>query len=305
MAGELKSFQCPNCGAGVSIRAQGRSLSVVCGSCHSVIDSSNENYQIISKSQNEAVRIPDIPLGRRGELRGVKYEVVGYMVRCDGTGGYEWREYLLYNPYKGFFWLVENQGHWSFVTVVKGPSGADIYSENVKYNNLSFRRFLRDSAKVVFVSGEFYWQVRVGEKANTCDYIEPPFMLSTEYNESESVWSLGEYLLPEEVSYAFRPMTKLDKALRLPFPIGVAPNQPTPYRNSEMTNVWLSSLVFICFLFVITKGGMEGSMNNFFTGLLAVLGWPIWDLMRSQSFEKQRWSNSDCSPYESYGDFEE
>ena len=28
---------------------------------------------------------------------------------------YDWYEYLLYNPYNGFRYLTEYQGHWSFI----------------------------------------------------------------------------------------------------------------------------------------------------------------------------------------------
>ena len=32
---------------------------------------------------------------------------------------YSWREYLLFNPYKGFRYLTEYNGHWNYVTPLK------------------------------------------------------------------------------------------------------------------------------------------------------------------------------------------
>ena len=40
--------------------------------------------------------------------RSVEFEGVRYF----------WQEYLLYNPMTGFRWLVESDGHWSYVTNV-------------------------------------------------------------------------------------------------------------------------------------------------------------------------------------------
>src|SRR4051812_28505798 len=112
MAGEqAKVFNCPNCGASVTLRALGRSLSVTCGSCGSIIDAANENYRILSKYQLNAKIQPHIPLGTRGQVKGDLWEVIGFVSRTTG-GIYAWREYLLYNPYKGYRWLTEYEGHW-------------------------------------------------------------------------------------------------------------------------------------------------------------------------------------------------
>jgi hypothetical protein len=47
----------------------------------------------------------------------------------------------------------------------------------------------------------------------------------------------------------------------------------------------------------VQRGGLFWS--NFWMGLIAICLWPLWVLMRSSSFEKQRWMESDFSPYAS------
>ena len=90
MAGSLvKTFNCPNCGGTVELRAAGRSLSVVCPSCLSVLDPNSKQYEILSHFSAKANRIqPLIPLGSRGTLRGNLLECIGFMVRSDKTGMY-------------------------------------------------------------------------------------------------------------------------------------------------------------------------------------------------------------------------
>src|SRR4051794_27029979 len=98
---KVKVFECPNCGAGVTLRAQGKSLSVACASCGSIIDTANENHRILSQYQINAKHQPLLPLGKRAKLKGDLWEVIGFVIRSTG-GIYTWREYLLYNPFKGY-----------------------------------------------------------------------------------------------------------------------------------------------------------------------------------------------------------
>jgi hypothetical protein len=93
-----KVFSCPSCGASIALRALGQTISVACSACGSIIDATNSDYQILSKAA-KALRIqPVIPLGTRGRLKGVLWEVIGFMERCDQSGLYKWGEYLLFNP---------------------------------------------------------------------------------------------------------------------------------------------------------------------------------------------------------------
>jgi hypothetical protein len=55
------------------------------------------------------------------------------------------------------------------------------------------------------------------------------------------------------------------------------------------------TLIFIGLL--LLAGGLFWS--NFWMGLIAICLWPFWVLMRSSNFEKQRWMESDFSPYAS------
>ena len=94
-----------------------RTESVVCDACGSVIDLTDENLRIISTFQSKIKYKPLIPLGSRGKVRGDLFEVIGFMRRAMTVEGvnYEWSEYLLFNPYKGFRWLSEYNGHWNFL----------------------------------------------------------------------------------------------------------------------------------------------------------------------------------------------
>lgn len=47
-------------------------------------------------------------------------------------------------------------------------------------------------AEVIYVVGEFYWRVAVGESFLVEDYICPPLMLLREVTDKEASWSESE-----------------------------------------------------------------------------------------------------------------
>ena len=117
----VASLTCPQCGAAVELRTLDQALSVVCASCGSILDARDPNLHVLQEFQARQKFTPQIPLGTRGTLKGEKWEVVGYQVRrasIDGTD-YFWDEYVLFNPYKGFRYLTQYDGHWNDVQVVK------------------------------------------------------------------------------------------------------------------------------------------------------------------------------------------
>src|SRR5258706_15444412 len=97
----VKAFACPGCGNSLTVRGMQQTESIVCGTCGSVIDLTDENLRIIETYQARIKFEPLIPLGTRGKLRGDYFEAIGYLRRKIEVEGveYEWSEYLLFNPY--------------------------------------------------------------------------------------------------------------------------------------------------------------------------------------------------------------
>src|SRR5712692_2150790 len=169
----VKALNCPNCGAALMIRAGEHTLSVVCVQCLSVLDAKDPNLQVLQQFQERARIQPLLPLGTRGKWRGDPYEVIGFQVRTievDDTA-YSWSEYLLFNPYKGFRYLTEYNGHWNDVKTVRAVPEATTFGGKSAYRLLgrTYVHFQTASAETTYVMGEFPWQVRVGEKVAVRD----------------------------------------------------------------------------------------------------------------------------------------
>jgi hypothetical protein len=255
---QVKSLNCPNCGGALTLRSFTHAVTIVCDSCHSILDAQDPALKVLQTFEAAAGKDrPLIPLGALGTLRGTAYEVIGFERRTIQVEGvaYSWHEYVLFNPYKGFRYLTEYNGHWNDTTILRslpviGAGGT------LTYLGETYRHFQTAPAETSFVLGEFPWQVRVGEPVMVSDYISPPRVISSEGTGQEVTWSMGEYLSGHDVWKAF----KLSGSP--PAPIGVYENQPSPLK-SDVKKVWtmaagfLVALVALCVLFYATARNEE------------------------------------------------
>ena len=247
-APQVKSLNCPGCGASLTVRSFGNAITVICSSCHSVLDAQDPKLKILQKfhvATNEDP--PLIPLGARGSLRGVVYEVIGFQRRTIHVEGisYSWHEYVLFNPIKGFRYLTEYDGHWNDVNILRSLPEMSAGDASLKYLGETYRHFQKANAATTFVLGEFPWQVRVGETVSVSDYVSPPRVISSEGSGKEVTWSMGEYLAGRDIWKAF----KLEG--EPPAPIGVYENQPSPL-SSNVRSVWVLVGVFLMLLLALT-----------------------------------------------------
>jgi hypothetical protein len=223
----VASLSCAQCGAAVELRTLDLAQTVVCASCGSILDARDPNLRVLQEFQGRQKYVPLIPLGTRGTLKGEKWEAVGFQVRSikvDGTS-YFWDEYLLYNPFKGFRYLTQYNGHWNDVQTVKAAPDESVNGRQpfVVLHGETFKHFQTATATTEFVLGEFPWQVRVGDRAIVRDFVAPPRMLSEELAEEEITWSLGTYIKPAQVWEGFG----LEGSA--PKPEGVFANQPSDH----------------------------------------------------------------------------
>jgi len=249
---QAKGLNCPKCGAAIVLRSFGQAQTVVCASCHCILDAKDPNLAILQ--QFEAITRdvkPLIPLGTRGKLRGTDYEVIGFQRRhCKIEGiTYYWHEYILFNPYKGIRYLSEYNGHWNDISICKTLPNVDRAfldspGASAGYLGESYKHFQTADANTDFVLGEFPWQVRVGEHAVVTDFVHPPRILSSEKMANEVTWSIGEYMYGRDIWECFKlPGTP-------PEPMGVFADQPSPV-TTNVTGMWVTFAAFAVLLLAL------------------------------------------------------
>jgi hypothetical protein len=246
--GGVKAFSCNYCGGQVQLRAPGQTLTAVCGHCGAIADLTDPNFKIISHWHNARPIVPLIELGTKGKLEGKTWEVIGVILRKAGEYDYYWQEYLLFNPFHGFRFLVNNQNNWSLVKMLVEHPNADDFPKFFGFQGEHYKMFTKGEAVVSAVMGEFYWQVQYGDTAYTVDYIAPPYMLSVELEGEGKVWSRGIYLDTIEVQHAFGLKNSLPKARR------PGMNQPSPFQDLAKKSAWVAAaatLLILLFQFLL------------------------------------------------------
>lgn len=274
----LKTFSCPNCGSNVAVRAAGHTLNVFCDSCHAQIDPNDSTFQTIEFYHNELYNANVyLPIGAKGKLENKIWEVIGFRVLGDDEG-YNWREYLLFNPYFGFRFLTEASGHWTLYQktfdkpekYLKYRNRKTNYEKSVQNMPAQLNRALNVAEKfaekqisalfekffenfqgktyelfnvaetwTVYAAGEFYWRVQIEEPFSLLEAIAPPYALALEIEGEEISVSTGVYLSSETVQAAFQ------LNIPPPAPEGIAPAQPTAISKAMpvVKRIWQGVLV--------------------------------------------------------------
>ena len=117
----VRTLECPNCGGTVELKYE-RTLNAVCIQCLSVLDATTPSLQILQKfAGRKALSAKDSFGYTRQACRRGQYEAIGFQIRAIEVDGvmYAWAEYLLYNPYKGYRYLTEYNGHWNDIRTLR------------------------------------------------------------------------------------------------------------------------------------------------------------------------------------------
>jgi Domain of unknown function (DUF4178) len=252
---QVRALNCPKCGAAITLRTFGQAETVACGSCRCILDAKDPNLAILQQFEKLTSDVtPLIPLGTRGKLRGTDYEVIGFQRRHATVEGitYPWHEYVLFNPYKGFRYLSEYNGHWNDISICKELPmvGGGMFSSSsgtANYLGEMYKHFQTSNANTDFVLGEFPWQVRVEEHAVVTDYVHPPRVLSSEKMDKEVTWSVGEYMYGREIWDAFKLPGSPPEAE------GAYENQPSPV-TTNVKGIWAIFILFAILLAGLMMG---------------------------------------------------
>ena len=201
-----RQFNCPHCGAPVQVQLAA-SKTVTCGSCASIISlERGVGGELRTALQDEPVQ-PIIPLGAKGELQGVPWQVVGFQHRMGVEPGddehFGWSEYLLYNQKRGFAFLVDAEDGWSLVRPTTGAPQLAAGGRSATYLGSTYQLQSSYNAETDYVRGEFYWQVTRGQTTFNRDFANAQGLLSMEQSESEITWSSGDRLASAAVAKAF------------------------------------------------------------------------------------------------------
>ena len=245
-----RSLQCPGCAASLRLFTPAGAARRACEYCGALLDVEAEGdlaQAVLVQEAEGAFAAAGIPLGTRGTLDGVVWQVNGSILRYVSAGfmDYEWEELLLWNPWHGYRWLVRGtDGHWNFVRA--GVPAGSRRSGSLVRDGATFRRFSRGTSRVRRVLGEFWWSLAAGDEVEGIDWIAPPRMVSVEVAGNEEAWSEAHWVDAAEVARAF--------GVKVPTPGGVGATQPNPWATPALTRAAAAAL----FTALVTGCGLCG-----------------------------------------------
>ncbi len=252
-----RQFNCPHCGAPVLVQLA-TSKSITCPSCASIIDlSSGVGGELRSAEQDAPVR-PIIPLGSKGQLQGVGWQVVGFQHRMGAEPGddeqFGWSEYLLYNQKRGFSFLVDSEDGWSMVRPTTGAPQMAASGRSATYLGSSYQLKSSYNAETTYVLGEFYWQVARGQKTFNRDFESSKGLLSMEQSTNEITWSAGDKMSSDTIVQAFKLQDKKDVLQR---------DDPGPFVAAKgLGCATILMIGFVLFILLVLLSNCSGSSGS-------------------------------------------
>lgn len=243
------SFTCAKCAHAMPVATQAQAVNIGCPGCGYVWQRQGVQWVSLKGLAQEKL-IPSIPLGSRGRIHDVLYQVVGYVLYEEQSSPYRWREYVLFSPLHGYAFLSEFDGHWTYSTFLADLSLKKTIASSITYKGEEYKLFHRYDSKVKYAEGEFSWKL-LESVSNYREYIAPPYMLMQEMSSDESCWLKGEYLEPEQVQEAF------GVSAPMPEQIGVGAIEPFAKgfsfgRVAKMGGIAAAMLLVLHVLFMIS-----------------------------------------------------
>jgi hypothetical protein len=246
---QVETIACPSCGGPITRGAFGTVEKIVCPYCGSELSPSDSGALALLVEVRRQQRPSALPLHARGNLDGATWEVVGIVWReVTGDDGlaYPWQEFLLYNPYLGYRFLLffVYDRHWAIGRPLDGaPEIGMFFARKVaKFGGKRYRHFQTSLARVTYVEGEFPWQIRAGDQAVAHDYVLPPFGLSVEETQDENGADIAYTAMEHQEGDAVWKAFGLSG--RAPNIVGVGPFRPNRWKQGAAVT-WVSCAVLL------------------------------------------------------------
>ncbi|WP_251864576.1 DUF4178 domain-containing protein [Achromobacter sp. Marseille-Q4962] len=201
--GQVQALACPQCGGPISFVAA-MATQVVCPSCGSQLDCSGDTAVVIAQARKAARLKTTLALGEKARIDEAEYLLIGLMkcVDPDPEDPSDWIEYLLFNPRRGFLWLVESNEGWERVRVCDTwPGRANAAS--VRWQGRVYRKLYDYTSRVDAALGAFNWRVKAGDSTQITDYQAGDDKLTRELAEAELGWSASAPVQPAQLAAWF------------------------------------------------------------------------------------------------------
>lgn len=236
-----KRITCTGCSKPIHVKTYPYAQSCACPSC-GLFYSLKDGMDFIKEKSTKGDETIFLPLGSKGDIEGILYEVIGY-ARKEEQNSYhsKWKEYTLFNAAEGFAFLSEYDGHWTYIREnCDSPVLLNQNDKNFELDNEPFLLFNAYNYEVIDARGEFPYNIFDNKNTKAREYISPPEVWIQERDSKEGItWFLGKHIQAREVEKSF-------KAGSMPYQLGIGAVQPTGYIS--LSKMFVATMIGILFL---------------------------------------------------------
>ena len=203
---EGKDVDCPNCAAPLEKPSDREVRTLVCSYCGAQLDLSAAQANVMGINSDKVRPNFLLEVGQAGTFAGQRYEVSGRLLYRDNWG-FEGREYVLFNPDRGYLWLAEENGHFILSRPTKQAPTTLVFNLEPKYpvkvGDQEFLFYEETSVRIAYVDGALPWLARVSDQFKAATLVAPPKQFGIESDGGEISYFVGDYMTPAEVWKAF------------------------------------------------------------------------------------------------------
>lgn len=245
----INSITCNSCNTKTSVQATVDFVNFACPNCGSLYNLKSEHRTHIKKYKFNPIDVV-LPIGLKGNFDNKEYEIINALVKFLGSFTYS-KEYTLVSKDGDYIYLSECNGHWIQLKEVDDIVVKKSGTLSIKYKDLTYKKYDYYSPTLVRAYGFFDFELSEFDNF-VVEYISPPFILSTERINSDTVTYLGRHIEKKEVKKIFKLEIILSKS-------GVGIVQPFPFHILDTIKIFLIAaiLILMCFIFQDSQGNKE------------------------------------------------
>lgn len=171
-----RDFHCPHCGAGLQVKDEHSEL-IVCNYCGSHLDMTEDQAKVLGQGPAKKWSFP-FELGDPFQYKGGKYEIIARMAFIeDGDYSELSRQYLLYNPRRGTYYLNEYKGEYSISRPTHVMPASDPFTRKRgdvirTYDNSTWVTEGAGTYELMYVDGALPWIASIGDKITYAEFSE-------------------------------------------------------------------------------------------------------------------------------------
>lgn len=231
----INTIICKSCNTQTTVQNNVEFVCFACPNCGSLYNLKSSNLPLLKKYTYKPLDVV-LPIGLKGTIDNIEYEIINALVKFLGAFTYT-KEYTLVSKDNQYLYLSECNGHWIQLKQVDDIEVKKSGTLRIKYKDIAYNKFDYYSPSLVRAYGFFDFELPKFDNF-VVEYINPPFILSTERINTDTVTYLGHHISKGKIKKAF-------KNQALPSKTGYGVVQPFLFNLRDTALLFCATIIIV------------------------------------------------------------